>query len=138
MDEVLKNVINLCELKDITLDIQKDETIILYCDKRWEIEALTNIVKNCIDYSKSHSKIVIRYTQNNVYTMVSIQDFGSGIKKEDLPHVFKRFYKGKNASSNSVGIGLSLSKKIIEEDNGTIVVSSTNKGTIFKIKYFKI
>jgi signal transduction histidine kinase len=57
--------------------------------------------------------------------------------KEDLPHIFERFYKGKNATNDSVGIGLSLAKSIIEKDNGTISVESSDKGTIFIIKYFR-
>ena len=70
--------------------------------------------------------------------MICIRDFGDGIEKEDLPHIFERFYKGKNSSSESVGIGLALAKTIVEEDKGNIYVDSDEKGTIFTVKYFHI
>ena len=103
----------------------------------WQVEAITNIIKNCIEYSKENNKIIVEYEQNNAYSSIIIQDFGEGIDSKDLPHIFERFYKGKNASSDSVGIGLALSKAIIEKDNGTINVESNTNGTKFIIKYYK-
>ena len=73
---------------------------------------------------------------NNVYSSITIQDFAGGIDKEDLPHIFERFYKGKNATKDSVGIGLALAKTIIEKDNGSITVETDNIGTKFIVKYF--
>ena len=75
---------------------------------------------------------------NNLYYEIKIRDYGKGMDKEDVDNIFKRFYKGKMSSGDSVGIGLSLSKKIIEKDNGMISVDSTKgEGTTFIIKYFK-
>ena len=75
---------------------------------------------------------------SKVYSKIIIKDNGGGIAKEDLPHIFERFYKGKNSSENSVGIGLALAKTIIEKDNGYIIVDSVSgKGSTFTIKYFK-
>ena len=109
----------------------------MYCDYKWQVEAITNILKNCIEHSKSNNKILIDYNQNNVYTIIKIKDFGEGISQKDLPHIFERFYKGENSSSESIGIGLALTKTIIEADNGTITVdSSQTGGTTFTIKYF--
>lgn len=102
------------------------------------MEAITNILKNCIEHSKDNEKIIIKYEKNNVYSLISIREFGEGIAKEDLPHIFERFYKGKNSSSDSVGIGLALAKTIIEEDKGNIYVDSDENGTIFTVKYFLI
>ena len=70
--------------------------------------------------------------------MIEISDNGEGISKKDISHIFERFYKGENSTSDSIGIGLALSKTIIEEDNGTISVESDKTGTKFTIKYYKI
>ena len=77
--------------------------------------------------------------ENNAYSQIIIRDNGSGIDKEDLPHIFERFYKGKNSSNESCGIGLSLAKSIIEKSNGDInVESEAGKGSVFTIKYFRM
>lgn len=76
--------------------------------------------------------------ENQVYASISIRDFGVGMDEEDQKHIFERFYRGKNASTDSVGIGLSLAKAIIEADHGHITVDSGRVGTKFIIKYFKI
>ena len=133
-----QNVSTLCDLKNVRLNISGDEGAHLNCDFRWQTEAVTNIIKNCIEHSESFSNIDIFYEENYVYSLISIRDYGSGISDKDLPHIFERFYKGGNASNDSVGIGLALAKTIIEEDNGHITVSSDEKGTKFEIKYFKL
>ena len=69
--------------------------------------------------------------------MIEIKDFGQGISEKDLPHIFERFYKGENSTSESIGIGLALAKTIIEQDNGNISVDSDKNGTRFIVKYFK-
>ena len=107
-------------------------------DFKWQIEAITNILKNCIEYSYNDSNIEIEHDENKLYSSIIIKDYGKGMDKDDLKHLFERFYKGKNSSSNSVGIGMSLAKAIIEHNNGYISVSSkVNKGTTFTIKYMK-
>lgn len=137
LDSAIKNVSTLCDLKNVDINITSNEEAEIYCDSRWQIEAITNILKNCIEHSKDNQKILISYNQNNVYTMVEIRDFGDGILEKDLPHIFERFYKGENSGLDSIGIGLALTKTIIEEDNGTISVNSSQEGTTFTIKYFK-
>lgn len=138
VDESIKNVSALCDLKNIDIEKNGSEVATIYCDFRWQVEAITNILKNCIEHSRENNKILVKYESNNVYSMISIRDFGDGIAKEDLPHIFERFYKGKNSSSESVGIGLALAKTIVEEDKGNIYVDSDEKGTIFTVKYFHI
>ena len=133
----IKNVSTLCDLKNIKIIVKGEENTKILCDFKWQVEAITNILKNCIEYSKENQKIYIEYSQNNVYTKVIIKDFGEGISAKDLPNIFDRFYKGKNSSMNSIGIGLALSKSILEEDNGNINVTSSNKSTIFTIKYYR-
>lgn len=138
LKEVLDNLSTLSDLKDIKINIKGSKDISLYCDYKWEVEALTNIIKNCIEHSNSSSKIDITYQKNDIFTKIIIQDNGCGISKKDLPHIFERFYKAQNSSKDSIGIGLSLAKTIIEKDNGYITVDSViNKGTTFTIKYLK-
>ena len=138
VDESIKNVSTLCDLRNINIEltIKNDSKII--CDSKWQIEAITNILKNSIDHSKDNQKVIINVENNNVYSTVEIKDFGDGISKKDISHIFERFYKGENATSDSIGIGLALAKTIIEEDNGNISVESNKNGTKFTIKYFKL
>lgn len=135
VDECIKNTAVMAEILGVRLETDCND-IILNCDRKWLCEAITNIIKNCIEHSHN-GNIKITADQNKLYTKISIKDNGSGIAKEDLPHIFERFYKGKNSSDDSVGIGLSLAKTIIEKQGGYISVSSElNKGSEFVIKFF--
>ena len=134
----IKNVSVLSDLKNIDIEVNGDKNAKIYCDLKWQVEAITNILKNCVEHSKSNGKVQISYEENQVYSIIKIRDYGVGIYKEDFPHIFERFYKGKNSSNESIGIGLALSKTIIESNNGYIgVESELEKGTEFIIKYFK-
>ena len=139
VDEVVKNLSTLCDLRNIKIITKYKENAQIICDFRWQVEAFSNIIKNCIEHSKDNSNILIEVDENNVYSQVVIRDNGTGIDKEDLPHIFERFYKGKNSSNESCGIGLSLAKSIIEKSNGNIYVESkVGKGSTFTIKYFRM
>lgn len=139
LDEVVKNLSILCDLRNIKIIAKYKENAQIVCDFRWQVEAFSNIIKNCIEHSKDNSNILIEVDENNVYSQVVIRDNGTGIDKEDLPHIFERFYKGKNSSNESCGIGLSLAKSIIEKNNGNIYVESkVGKGSTFTIKYFRM
>ena len=137
LKEAIKNVSTLCDLKDIKIIINGDDESTIYSDFKWEVEALTNILKNSIEHTKDKKEILVDYNTNNVYSIIKIKDYGVGIAHDDLKHIFKRFYKGKNSSPDSIGIGLSLAKTIINEDNGIISVESNSNGTTFIIKYYK-
>ena len=114
------------------------ESLEIIGDYRWTLEAVTNIIKNCIEHSKEHTKLYIQIKVTHVYTELIIKDEGEGIDEKDLKHIFERFYKGKNSSENSFGIGLSLSKTILEKQNSSISCSSTlHKGTTFKIYFYE-
>ena len=138
IDEAIKNTGSLADLKNIKINVEGNKKIKLNCDLLWQIEAITNILKNCIEHSKQNTKIDIKYNNNSVYSYITITDYGEGISKEDLPHIFERFYRGKNSSNESIGIGLSLSKTIIESNNGIVSVESNSDKTTFIIKYFKL
>lgn len=125
------------ELKEQKIIVDGNENTSFTGDLNWSIEAIVNIVKNCIEHTKNKGVISIFYEENPLYTEIKILDNGSGIEKEDLPYIFKRFYKGKNASAGSVGIGLAMAKSIIVSQNGDISVrSKKNQGTEFSIKFY--
>lgn len=134
----IENIENLCDLKNIKIVVKDRSKKKIYCDYRWQVEALTNILKNAVDYSFNDSIIIVEVDNNNTYTQIKIKDFGKGMSEDETINIFKRFYKGKNSSSDSNGIGLSLAKEIIEKDNGRVIVNSLKgEGTTFSIKYFK-
>lgn len=135
--EAIKNVSMLSDLRNVNVNLKIKSNSVIKCDFKWQVEAISNILKNCIEHSNENSDVIVIIEDNKVYSKIIIKDNGGGIAKEDLPHIFERFYKGKNATSDSIGIGLSLAKTIIEKDNGTISVQSSDKGSIFEIKYFK-
>lgn len=138
IDNVINNLAIMIDIKNIKIEEKIDEDVILRADYNWQLEALTNIIKNCIEHSKEDSKIKIEVENNSIFVKIRITDEGEGIAKEDLSHIFERFYKSKQASENSIGIGLSLAKTIIEKENGYIKVDSElGKGTTFEIKYLK-
>ena len=138
VEESIKNVSTSCDLRNINIKLNIKENSKIICDDKWQIEALTNIIKNAIEHSKNNSNIIINIKNNNVYSMIEVIDFGEGIAKKDIKHIFERFYKCKNTKTDSIGIGLALAKTIIEEDKGIISVESNKLETKFIIKYYKI
>ena len=136
INEAILNVSLLSDLKNVKIETNLSDSFIT-CDYKWQIEALTNILKNSIEHSYENNKVLIESSENNAYVKIIIKDFGTGIAKEDINHIFERFYKGKDSDYDSIGIGLALSKSIIEKQNGKISVESSDDGTTFTIKYFK-
>ena len=105
-------------------------------DPTWQLEAVSNIMKNCIEHSGSGSRVYLSMRNTTVFKELTIRDTGDGIPEEDLPHIFERFYRAKNARKESVGIGLSLASSIVEAGGGKIMVSSVRgEGTTFTIRY---
>lgn len=138
IDNVVSNLSILLEIKEVEVVTDIDENSTFVADYKWQLEALTNIIKNAIEYSNQGSKIYIKTENNAVFLKIKIQDTGKGIEKKDIKHIFERFYKTKNNHEESIGIGLSLAKTIIEQNNGYIKVDSEiGKGTTFEIKYLK-
>ena len=136
INSCMDNVSTLADLKNINIKTTGTD-FLLKCDYSWEVEAITNILKNAVEHAYSDSEILINYGDNKVYSKVEIINEGETIANEDLKHIFERFYKGKNSKSDSFGIGLSLAKAIVENDNGKIMVDSINNKTTFTIKYYK-
>ncbi|MDI6618619.1 MAG: HAMP domain-containing sensor histidine kinase [Clostridiales bacterium] len=125
------------EIKNQMLSVKTDH-IFFVCDPNWTSEALLNIIKNCIEHTPSGGEIDISVFTNALFTQITVKDNGEGMDKADLPYIFNRFYKGKNAGSDSVGIGLAMAKSIIEAQNGTIEVKSKPKeGSEFILRFPK-
>lgn len=138
LENVIQNLSILIEIKNVNINLKVPKNAKFTADYNWQLESLTNIVKNAIEHSQENSKINILVEDSSVFLKIMIQDNGEGINKTDIKHIFERFYKARNSSENSIGIGLALAKTIIEKDNGYITVKSElNKGTEFTIKYLK-
>lgn len=138
IDEIIDNLEIPIEIKNQKIIIEGNKDVSFIGDYKWQQEAITNIIKNAIEHNKKNGKITIKYEENVLFTKITIIDEGQGIDKEDLKHIFERFYKAQNSSDNSVGIGLSLAKNIIEKNNGMInCKSEIGNGTEFIVKYMK-
>lgn len=108
-----------------------------YGDLSWTAEAVGNIIKNCTEHMES-GKLYITAAENPIYSEIIIRDTGKGFDKDDLPHIFERFYKGKNSGDNSVGIGLALARMIITGQNGTVKAENhRDGGAVFTIRFYK-
>lgn len=124
------------ELKQIELLNNADDFTVTG-DEGWTVEAIGNIIKNCIEHTDKNGRLTISSTGTNLYTSIVITDNGCGIEAEDLPHIFERFYQGKNAHNESVGIGLALAKAVFEKERATITVNSEiGIGSEFEIRFY--
>ncbi len=137
--EVKNNFKAMCETNHATIKIVSNKEETIHCDKKWTIEAMNNIVKNAIEHGAK--TVMIKIEENQLYTKIEIRDDGEGINKEDLGHIFDRFYKAKNSKENSLGIGLAFCKSIIKNQDGDIRVKSSKKEnntwTEFSVKLYK-
>ena len=107
-------------------------------DTAWTAEALGNIVKNCMEHTPQGGRITIRAVETALYSEIVISDSGSGIAPEDLPHIFERFYKGRNSDERSFGVGLALARMIIGRQNGTVKAENrTGGGACFTVRFYK-
>ena len=126
------------ELRDIKFICKIEENPEFTGDFKWSCEALTNILKNCIEHSQNGSEIFVKAIQTALYTEIAIRDSGSGISPKDLPHIFERFYRSENSQSQGFGIGLALARQIITSQDGTIKAENRkHRGTKFIIKFYK-
>ena len=125
------------DIKNQKLSINVDD-ISLNCDSAWCIEAFGNILKNCTEHTPENGEITVTATNTPIFTEIIITDTGSGFNEEDIPHIFERFYKGRNSSKESFGIGLNLAKMIITAHNGTVKAeNSQSGGAEFTIRFYK-
>ena len=126
------------ENKEIILSGRDDETLL--CDRGWLIEAVSNIVKNALDHTGENSQIRIEWNRLPSVTQIIIKDNGNGIHSEDIHHIFKRFYRSRfSKDTQGVGLGLPLSKAIVEAHNGSISVDSVlDNGCTFVLSFLNL
>ncbi len=137
MGDISDSLSVLAEVAEVELDCSVSDKIEIKADKHWLREAVSNIIKNCIEHTAAGGFVKVCAAQNNIYTSIVIEDNGKGIDKEHLPHIFERFYKAGNSSPNSVGIGLAMAKQIINSHGGRIEVESeAGKGSKFIITLY--
>lgn len=131
---------NLYELfmqKGVLVEVPEQGEMDITVDSDWTMEAVMNLMKNCMEASESGATVYCSYEQNPLYVQIRIWDEGQGFEKEDLPHLFERFYRGKGSKDAGIGIGLSLSKAIIEMQNGIIrAFNRCEGGACFEIRFY--
>jgi signal transduction histidine kinase len=126
------------EIKNQRLEVHGDEGVSFIGDLNWSAEALTNVIKNCVEHTHEGGKIEISYGENALYAEILVSDDGEGIASRDLPNIFNRFYRGTNTDGNNIGIGLALAKAIFNAQGGDITVHSQHgMGTSFTIRIFR-
>ena len=136
--EVIQNLSIPLEIKNQTIQMQGDPSSSFIGDFHWTAEAIINIIKNCMEHTEEGKTIQVSFKENALFTQIIIKDSGEGIAKEDLPYIFQRFYKGKNAGKDSFGIGLALAKAIIQNQGGDISVKSKKgEGSTFFVTIYK-
>lgn len=107
-------------------------------DLSWSTEALGNLIKNCMEHTPEGGTITIDAEETAIFTRITVEDSGKGFDPSDIPHLFERFYRGSNASSESIGIGLALCRAIVVRQNGTITAENApSGGARFIIKFYK-
>lgn len=123
-----------------TMSLTGEEDVLLYCDRDWMAEAISNLVKNALDYMQAGGHVSITWKRLSTVTQIIIKDDGDGIHPEDIHHVFKRFYRSRfSKDTQGLGLGLPLAKAIIEAHHGTITVDSIcGEGTIFIISLLNL
>ena len=131
---------NLYELfmqKGVLIDIPEMDEMNINVDLNWTMEAVMNLMKNCMEATGTGTAVHCSYEKNPLYVQIRIWDEGEGFTKEDLPHLFERFYRGENAKNTGIGIGLSFSKAIIEMQNGIIrAFNLPNGGACFEVRFY--
>lgn len=125
------------ELKDVALEVA-DGGARLTVDRAWTVEALSNILKNCMEHTPEGGRITVRAQESPVFCRITVRDTGAGFEAEDLGHIFERFYRGKNAAVDSIGIGLALSREVIAAQGGTITAKNADGGGAqFVLTFYK-
>ncbi|HEX3027301.1 MAG TPA: HAMP domain-containing sensor histidine kinase, partial [Clostridia bacterium] len=124
--------------KNIDLAVEGDGDCEILCDPKWLQEAIGNMIKNCLEYTSPGGKVTVGTEQTPVMVTIRVSDTGTGIHPDDLPYVFRRFYRGRASSGPGSGIGLSLAKSIVEQMGGTLTAGGEyGRGAVFTLSFLK-
>lgn len=130
------NLQEICAQLNVSIDIPELGAMTVNVDLDWTMEALMNLMKNCAEHNAG-GRVRCFYEQNPLYTEIRIQDEGAGFDREDLPHLFERFYRGKNAAEGGIGIGLALAKELTTRQDGVIRAKNLPEGgACFEIRFY--
>lgn len=133
--DAAEGFITRAEKEGKQLFLEGEETI-LNCDRNWTEEAVSNLIKNALDHTDEGDFVKISWEKSPVMIRISVEDNGSGISEEDIYHIFKRFYRSSSSSSGGSGLGLPLAKAIVEEQGGSLTVSSQEgQGSVFVLSF---
>jgi len=136
--QVIQKLEMIAEWRQIEVVSLIEKDFVIMGDFKWLTESLMNLVKNAVEHSSPGGRVEIRAEENEVYTLLSVKDYGEGISEEEQQKLFRRFYRGRDAAADSAGIGLALAKEIIEKQDGYITVESVQgEGTSFLVKFLK-
>ena len=131
------NLYELSMQKGVLIEVPEMGEMNINVDLNWTMEAVMNLMKNCMEAAGTGTAVHCSYEKNPLYVQIRIWDEGEGFTKEDLPHLFERFYRGENAKNTGIGIGLSFSKAIIEMQNGIIrAFNLPNGGACFEVRFY--
>ena len=132
-----ENLNDLLQDSHISIEIPENGCIEFFGYLEWTMEAFINLMKNCMEHSQPGGIVHCDYSGNPLYAEIRIWDDGTGFDTEDLPHLFERFYRGRRAVGNGIGIGLALARSIFELQNGTITAyNRRNGGACFEIRLY--
>lgn len=131
------NLREIAEEQSVFVEIPNLGEVEIMADLEWTMEAVMNLMKNCMEHTPEGGIVHCSYEQNPLYVEIIIRDEGSGFEKEEIPHLFERFYRGKNAKNQGIGIGLPLAKEIFEMQNGILSAKNLpNGGACFEIRVY--
>ena len=132
-----ENLAEMLRKEKVSVSVPNMGCVEITGDLEWTMEALMNLMKNSMEHSPQGGTIHCDYSENPLYAEIRIWDEGKGFAPEDLPHLFERFYRGKNAAGNGIGIGLALARSIFELQNGNITARNLPEGSAcFEIRVY--
>lgn len=138
IDDAVAHLLIPMEIKQQTLELIGDGALAFAVDQKWTAEAVSNVVKNCIEHTPEGGLVRISWQDTALFTEIKIRDNGPGIDLKDLPFIFDRFYKGRQSGMESIGIGLAMSQTIVKAQNGTIEAENyLPRGAQFTLKFYK-